>query len=109
MRTSVPAQSAFRNRTSGFTLVELLTLIVIIGLLASLTVGVAGLASQRSKVSRTRAELARLDLAIRDYTARFGFYPPDNVINPNDLTQNPVINQLYYELSGAVVDNNYVY
>ncbi len=91
------------RRQSAFTLVELLTVIVIIGILAGLTVGVAGIASRRSKVTRTQAELARLDLAIRDYKARFGFYPPDNVINPNNLTQDPVVNQLYYELSGAVL------
>lgn len=106
MRMLVTSHPAPKLRLGGFTLVELLTVIVIIGLLASLTVGVAGLASQRSKISRTRAELARLDLAIRDYKAHFGFYPPDNVINPNDLTQNPVINQLYYELSGAVMDSS---
>jgi prepilin-type N-terminal cleavage/methylation domain-containing protein len=88
----------------AFTLIELLTVIVIIGILASLTVGVAGMAARHSKVSRTQAELARLDLAIRDYKAYFGFYPPDNVISPADLTQNPVVNQLYYELSGAIYD-----
>ncbi len=93
------------RRRRAFTLVELLTIIVIIGILASLTVGVAGIASRRSKVSRTQAELARLDLAIREYKARYGFYPPDNVISPDNLTQEPVVNQLYYELSGAVLTN----
>jgi prepilin-type N-terminal cleavage/methylation domain-containing protein len=96
------ARRLSRHR-AAFTLIELLTVIVIIGILASLTVGVAGIASRRSKVSRTQAELARLDLAIREYKARFGFYPPDNVINPSALTQDPVVNQLYYELSGAVI------
>jgi hypothetical protein len=54
-------------------------------------------------LSRVRAEVARIDLAIRNYHARFGFYPPDNVIDPNRLQQDPVVNQLYYELSGAVL------
>lgn len=104
MRTSPNSSPVHGSRQHAFTLIELLTIIVIIGILASLTVGVAGIASRRSKVSRTQAELARLDLAIRDYKARFGFYPPDNVINANNLTQDPVVNQLYYELSGAVYD-----
>lgn len=94
----------------AFTLIELLTVLVIIGILAGLTVSVAGIASRRSKVTRTQAELSRLDLAIRDYKARFGFYPPDNVISATDLTQNPVVNQLHYELSGARFDpTNNVY
>ncbi len=104
--TSIPIRS---RRRRAFTLVELLTIIVIIGILASLTVSVAGIASRRSKVSRTQAELARLDLAIREYKARYGFYPPDNVLNPNDLTQDPLLNQLYYELSGAVLTTNSTY
>ncbi len=68
--TSITIRS---HRRRAFTLVELLTIIVIIGILASLTVSVAGIASRRSKVSRTQAELARLDLAIREYKARYGF------------------------------------
>lgn len=91
-----------RPQFRAFTLIELLTVIAIITVLATLTVGVSAMVARKSKVARTRAELARLDLAIRDYKARFGFYPPDNVIKPEDLTQNPVVNQLYYELSGAV-------
>lgn len=105
MRTSPNSSPVHGSRQAAFTLIELLTIIVIIGILASLTVGVAGIASRRSKVSRTQAELARLDLAIREYKARFGFYPPDNVLNPAALTQEPVVNQLYYELSGAILTN----
>jgi len=92
------------QRRRAFTLIELLTVVVIIGILASLTVGVAGIASRRSKISRAQAELARLDLAIREYKARFGYYPPDNVIDANNLTQDPVVNQLYYELFGSTYD-----
>lgn len=104
MRTVRTIQVVRRPERRAFTLIELLTVLVIIGILAGLTVSVAGIASRRSKVTRTQAELARLDLAIRDYKARFGFYPPDNVINPAALTQDPVVNQLYYELSGARFD-----
>lgn len=99
----LPASRLLPGRRSAFTLVELLTIVVIIGILASLSVGVAGIASRRSKITRTQAELSRLDLAIREYKARYGFFPPDNVISANDLTQDPVVNQLYYELSGTVL------
>jgi prepilin-type N-terminal cleavage/methylation domain-containing protein len=110
MRTLKNMPVVRRPGRRAFTLIELLTVLVIIGILAGLTVSVAGIASRRSKVTRTQAELSRLDLAIRDYKARFGFYPPDNVINAINLTQNPVVNQLYYELSGARFDpTNNVY
>jgi prepilin-type N-terminal cleavage/methylation domain-containing protein len=110
MRTLKTMPVVRRPGRRAFTLIELLTVLVIIGILAGLTVSVAGIASRRSKVTRTQAELSRLDLAIRDYKARFGFYPPDNVINAINLTQNPVVNQLYYELSGARFDpTNNVY
>lgn len=105
MRTLKTMPVVRRPGRRAFTLIELLTVLVIIGILAGLTVSVAGIASRRSKVTRTQAELSRLDLAIRDYKARFGFYPPDNVINPAALTQDPVVNQLYYELSGALFIN----
>lgn len=105
MRTtaSILTNPSFRR---AFTLIELLVIIVIIGILAGLTVGVSGIASRRSKMSRTQAELARVELAIRDYKARFGFYPPDNVRDVNNLVTDPVLNQLAYELRGATFDRN---
>lgn len=104
MRTLNIITEKQRGSSRAFTLIEMLTVIAIIAVLASLTVGVSAVVARKSKVSRTRAELGRLDLAIRDYKAHFGFYPPDNVIRPDELTQDPVVNQLYYELSGAVYD-----
>jgi len=85
-------------------LIELLAVIAIIGVLASLTVGLGALVSRKSKVSRTQVELAKLELAIRDYHSKFGFYPPDNLQDAFELSVNPDVNQLYYELTGAVYD-----
>ena len=79
----------------GFTLVELLVVIVIIGILASLVVGLSGTAGRKMRESRTRAELTAIGTAIESYKAKFGHYPPDN---PND----PALNSLYYELTGCL-------
>jgi len=86
-----------RNRTArrGFTLVELLVVIVIIGILAGLVVGLSGTASRKMRESRTRAELAAIETAIEAYKAKFGHYPPCN-------EDNPALNSLYYELTGAL-------
>jgi len=79
----------------GFTLVELLVVIVIIGILASLVVGLSGTASRKMRESRTRAELVAIETAIGAYKSKFGHYPPDN---PKD----PALNSLYYELTGCL-------
>lgn len=104
MRLTLDLQSLRYVRCRAFTLIELLAVIVIIGILAGLGVGVGGLVSRRAKESRVKAELLKLETAIRSYKARFGFYPPDNLRDRRLLAVNPVINQLYYELNGAVYD-----
>ena len=79
----------------GFTLVELLVVIVIIGILASLVVGLSGTASRKMRESRTRSELVAIETAIESYKSKFGHYPPSN-------PDNPALNSLYYELTGAL-------
>ena len=65
-----------RRRVSGFTLVELLVVISIMGVLAGLTVGLSGVASRKSKEGRIRGDLNRLVTLIENYKAKMGFYPP---------------------------------
>ncbi len=87
--------------TRAFTLIELLVVITIIGILASLLVGLAGTASVKAKQSRVQGELHAYMTAIEQYRATFNQYPPDNV-SPATKTANPVINQLFYELTGTI-------
>jgi len=91
------------NRRSAFTLIELLTVIAIIALLAGLVVGGTRYASTKIKESRIRAELNALATAIDAYHAKFNSYPPDNV-DPVTKIVNPITNSLYYELTGTIVD-----
>jgi prepilin-type N-terminal cleavage/methylation domain-containing protein len=61
----------------GFTLVELLTVMVIIGLLMGM-ISVAVIAARaRAKIAATGIEIAGLESALHDYRARFNEYPPD--------------------------------
>lgn len=82
----------------GFTLIELLVVISIIALLATLTVGLTGVASRKSKEARIQSDLNKLVTAIEAYKATLGSYPRDN-------PGKPTTNQLYYELSGTFYEN----
>lgn len=84
-------------RSAGFTLIELLVVISIIALLASLTVGLSGVASRKSKEARLKSDLNKLVTAIESYTAAIGSPPRDNPGKPST-------NQLFYELSGTFYD-----
>lgn len=82
----------------GFTLIELLVVIAVIAILAGLVFPVTKAVNRTKLRTRVKGELAQLELAIQNYKSKLGVYPPDN---PN----NPLINQLYYELVGTVMTN----
>ena len=90
-------------RTSpAFTLIELLTVIAIIGALAALLLAVAGPVKKKQYIYQARAEMERVATAIDRYKAAYGFYPPDNHL-PD--TNRFLVNQLYYELTGTIYTN----
>jgi len=97
-----PGSSA---RSASFTLIELLVVIGIIALLAGLVVGLTAYTGTKIRENRIRAELNQLATAIEAYHAKFNQYPPDNVVARNPYVVNPVTNSLYYELTGAIVDD----
>jgi prepilin-type N-terminal cleavage/methylation domain-containing protein len=61
----------------GFTLVEMLVVIVIIGILAGLLTGAVIMARSSARVGICRAEIAQLEMALEMYKNKFGEYPPD--------------------------------
>jgi general secretion pathway protein G len=60
---------------AAFTLLELLSVITIIALLAGLVIGVGRRAAESGKVARARAELAVLGAALESYKRTHGDYP----------------------------------
>ena len=84
----------------GFTLIELLVVISIIGVLASLVVGISASASTKKKISATEGKLRELEVFIENYKASVGGYPPDSRFANGQI--NTVTNQLFYELAGTV-------
>ncbi len=69
---------AFRNhRRSAFTLVELLTVIVIIGILASLISAAAIYARARAREAAIHTEMRQIEAALITYKSEYGEFPPD--------------------------------
>lgn len=60
----------------AFTLVELMVVVVVIAILASITFKIAGLGEDTSKRNTTIARMQRLENAISGYFAAYGSYPP---------------------------------
>lgn len=72
----------------GYTLVELLITIVVIGILATIGVSYYRGAIQDSYEHRAKAELGTMNNAIKLYTAKYNAYPADATRNiPADLNE----------------------
>jgi prepilin-type N-terminal cleavage/methylation domain-containing protein len=89
--------SRVTRRLAAFTLIELLTVMTIIGVLAAFLFPVVGGIKRQQYIRNAQAEMEQLETAIDRYKAAYGFYPPDNQHNP----ANPLVNQLYFELLGT--------
>jgi prepilin-type N-terminal cleavage/methylation domain-containing protein len=69
--------SSFSSFRPGFTLVELMMSLVIIGLLVSLLGVAVNFALKRAKQVQVSAEISNLDVAMQSYSTQFGGeYPP---------------------------------
>lgn len=77
MKTQHPYHIPFRRRLRAFTLVELLVVIIIFSLLSSLTVIGIQFVIKATKRANQQRQFEDLTLAIDEYKAKFGEYPPD--------------------------------
>ena len=63
-------------RTKGFTLIEMLTVIAIIGILAGLIIPAASKARRDAAISKAKATISALETALSMYYTDYGAYPP---------------------------------
>ena len=61
----------------GFTLVELLVVITIIGALAGLAIPAISAVMRNVSVAAMKAEMTNIETGISDYQTKYGDYPPD--------------------------------
>ncbi len=100
-----------RGAREAFTLIELLTVIAIISILAAMVTPLAGIATGKAKMARVNAELNGYITAIEAYKLEVGSYPPDHgrlrltATNDPAWRTNLAFNPLYYELGGATFSN----
>lgn len=81
-RASGPGTAEVRTAVTAdaFTLLELLTVVAIIGILVSMAFAAASGAQERSRRAQCRSELAVLAQAIEAYRVRFGDFPQTGAV-----------------------------
>lgn len=67
----------------SFTLIELMTVIAVIAILAGLVLGGAGAVRQRASRGQAKAEIAAIEAALGRYQMDFGTYPVSTGIVPS--------------------------
>ena len=68
-------QSEIRNRRSGFTLVEIMLVVIIIGVLAAMVIPRFAGRTEQAKMARAKSDLAAVGLALDLYELDLGRYP----------------------------------
>lgn len=79
-----------RDSKNGFTLVEMLAVMAVIGVLAAMVLGISGWASRKADESKAEADIETIKNLLEEYRSQQGFYPEesqwDEVIEDMDET-----------------------
>lgn len=76
---------------SGYTVIELLIVAVIIGILATLAISAFSNQRQRATLTQVKAEMKNIATALETYQAEHAVYPPNlNSLTPEFMVKIPV-------------------
>ncbi|MFO7870826.1 MAG: type II secretion system protein GspG [Kiritimatiellia bacterium] len=81
-----------RTDTNGFTLIEVLAVVAIMGILLAIVAGLSSYANRAAKESRARACMEELYSALEEYAMEYGEFPAGT--NSADLAHTAVTNRL---------------
>lgn len=95
-------------RKQKYTLIEILSVVIIIGIIALIIIQVSGHVSDRNRRIRTEAIIKQLQLALEDCKAKYGYYKVNNVSEFSAGARLPynLIMNCYISSSNAVDDND---
>lgn len=78
----------FSSRRTGFSLIELIVAISVLGILAGITVIAFPSYVERTRMGRAELELSQLANAAKQYAVRYNAYPPDVGVGiPSELNE----------------------
>jgi len=100
-----------KTRRSGFTLVELMVVLVILGLLFGLIMPILQIANRASRGSASRSVMAKIDVAARLFRSEVGSYPFQLTYAElgNSVPSAPTwTNRLYYHLGTTIANADLV-
>ena len=92
-----------RSGRAGFTLIEVLAVVMVILLLAGIMLGVSNYVQKTVAISTTKAQLTAIGAALEMYKADWGFYPPTGLgrISNSGVNESSNNATLYFALSPA--------
>jgi prepilin-type N-terminal cleavage/methylation domain-containing protein len=85
----------------AFTLIEMLVVISVIAILAAMLFPAFSAIKKKMTIRKVKTELKAVVLAIDSYKSKKGYYPPDHVLAAPPGGVDPIVNSLYFELSGV--------
>ncbi|MFZ4386847.1 MAG: prepilin-type N-terminal cleavage/methylation domain-containing protein [Chthoniobacterales bacterium] len=91
---------------NGFTLIELMIVIAIIAILASLVLSTAGYVQKKAARSRAEAEIAAVGAALESYKADNGDYPRGSASPVLVTSLMPSSGKVYFEFSSKSINSS---
>ncbi len=81
-----------RTSQTGFTLVELLIVVIIVGILAAVAIPMYSGSTERARATECVAALGTVRCALRNYYAEHGTYVNANFTNGDSVTNGDILN-----------------
>ena len=88
----------------GFTLLELLSVIAVIGILAALIIPSIGAARRSANKAKTRIQFSQWATAIESFRSEYGYYPAlhsSTLVNPPGQATDPATLHLFHDILAA--------